>query len=59
MRILLTQEQMANMLAITREYLSKTLKKIRIKKLIKIDKTGRITIPDVKKIEEEMRDKKS
>ena len=55
LRILLTQEQMANMLCITREYLSKTLKKIKLKKIIKIEKTGRIRVPDIKKLEEEIK----
>lgn len=48
LRITLNQEQMANMLCITREYLSKTLKKIKSKKIITIKKDGRIKIPNVK-----------
>ncbi len=55
LRISLTQEQMANMLCISREYLSKTLKKIKIKKLVTINGHGQMKIPNIKKIEEEIR----
>lgn len=58
LRISLTQEQMANMLCISREYFSKTLKKIKIKKLITIDGRGQIKIPSIKKIEEEVKRKR-
>lgn len=50
LRIILTQEQMANMLCITREYLSKTLKKIKLKKIIVVGKDGRIRIPDMNRL---------
>lgn len=54
LRVILTQEQIANMLCITREYLSKTLKKVKLKKLITIDKNGCIKIPSIKKIKQEI-----
>ena len=49
---------MANMLCISREYFSKTLKKIKIKKLITINGRGQIKIPSIKKIEEEVKRKR-
>lgn len=54
LRIVLTQEQMANMLCITREYLSKTLKKIKLKKIITVGKDGRIRIPDINILKREI-----
>lgn len=58
LRVVLTQEQMANMLCITREYLSKTLKKIKLKKIIVVGKDGRIRVPNMKKLEEEVKIKR-
>jgi len=54
LRIILTQEQFANMLCITREYLSKTLKKVKDKKLVVINKKGRIRIPNLTALQQEM-----
>ncbi len=53
LRVDLNQEQLANMVCISREYLSKTLKKICLKKLI-VEKKGYIEIPDVKALRDEM-----
>lgn len=54
LRVVLTQEQLAAMLCITREYLSKTLKKIKLKKLIMVDKNGNITIPSLANLKKEL-----
>lgn len=54
LRIVLTQEQLASVLCITREYLSKMLKKIKLKKLIVVDKEGRISIPNLAGLKQEM-----
>jgi len=54
LRVALTQEQLSNMLCITREYLSKTLKKIKTKKLITIGEEGRVTIPDITILQREL-----
>lgn len=53
-RILLTQEQLASMLCITREYLNKNLKKIKTKKLINISKKGKIHIPNITLLKQEL-----
>lgn len=54
LRVALTQEQLANMVCITREYLSKTLKKIRAKKLIEINKNGQINITRLSELRKEL-----
>jgi CRP-like cAMP-binding protein len=53
LRVSLNQEQLANMLCISREYLNKTLKKISMKKLI-IDVDGFWEIPNLKALQDEI-----
>lgn len=53
LRVSLTQEELANMLCISREYLNKTLQKIKAKKLISEQK-GYLEIFDFKALEEEI-----
>lgn len=53
LRVKLTQEEFANMLCISREYLSKTLKKMRLKKLI-TDQKDKLEIPDLSALQTEM-----
>lgn len=53
LRINLTQEELANMLCISREYLNKTLQKIKLKKLIS-DQKGCLEILNLKALREEV-----
>lgn len=54
LRLALTQEQLANMLCITREYLGKTLKKLKDKKLVVITSEGTISLPDLSALRQEL-----
>lgn len=53
-RIVLTQEQLANMLSISREYLNKTLKKLRDKNLLQVLPKGIIQLPDLTALAKEL-----
>lgn len=53
LRVSLTQEELANMLCISREYLNKTLQKIKFKKLISEQK-GYLKILDLTALKKEM-----
>lgn len=52
LRVVLTQGQLAELLCITREYVSKMLKRMKLNKMILVDKDGRITIPNMIKLKE-------
>ena len=58
LRIFLTQEQLANMVCISREYLSKMLTKIKKKKIITLNKLGFIQIPKLSLLQREMEEGK-
>ena len=53
LRIILTQAQLAQILCITREYVSKMLKKLKSRELIAVDREGRISIPNFEKLKKE------
>lgn len=52
LRVTLTQEQMANMMCVSREYYNKTLKIVKKKEMIDIKK-GRIVIPNLSALQKE------
>lgn len=56
LRVSLTQEELANMLCISREYLNKTLQKIKLKKLIS-EQRGYLKILDIKALKKELEEK--